>query len=181
MHRRDAGDQLGQDDRLAESGPAEQPDLAAADERRQQVDDLDARLELLGLGREGIEGRRVAMDGPVLFRVDRAAAIDRVAEQVEHAAECLLADRNAHGVPGIGHRHAADQPFGRAQGHAADPIAAEVLLDLAGQVDLHALDVAHDLQGIINVRQVSFPELGIEGRADHLGNSSGHRRGSHRS
>ena len=48
----DAGDQFGEDDRLAQPGPAEQAGLAAADERRQQVDDLDAGLEQLGLGRE---------------------------------------------------------------------------------------------------------------------------------
>ena len=43
----DAGDQFGEDDRLAEAGPAEQARLAAADQRRQQVDDLDAGLEQL--------------------------------------------------------------------------------------------------------------------------------------
>ena len=48
----DAGDQLGEDDRLAQTGTAEQAGLAAADERREQVDDLDAGLEHLGLGRE---------------------------------------------------------------------------------------------------------------------------------
>ena len=54
-----------------------------------------------------------------------------------------------------------------------------MLLDLAGQVDLDTLDVAHDLQGIVDVRQVTFLELGIERRAYHLGNSSGHCRGGH--
>ena len=48
----DAGDQLGENDRLAQAGPAEQAGLAAADERREQVDDLDAGLEQLGLGRK---------------------------------------------------------------------------------------------------------------------------------
>ena len=64
----DAGDQLGEDDRLAQPGAAEEADLAAADERRQQVDDLDAGLELLGLGREAVEGRGVAVDRPALAR-----------------------------------------------------------------------------------------------------------------
>ncbi len=41
----DARDQFGKDDRLAETGSAEQACLAAADERRQQVDDLDTGLE----------------------------------------------------------------------------------------------------------------------------------------
>ena len=49
--RGDAGDQLLDDDRLADAGPAEQTGLAAADERAQQVDDLDARLEHLALVR----------------------------------------------------------------------------------------------------------------------------------
>ena len=64
----DAGDQLREDDRLAEAGAAEQAGLAAADQRRQQVDDLDAGLEQLGLGRQLGERRRLAVDGPVLRR-----------------------------------------------------------------------------------------------------------------
>ena len=47
----DTGDQLGENDRFAQTGPAEQPGLAAADERREQVDDLDAGFEDFGLGR----------------------------------------------------------------------------------------------------------------------------------
>ena len=66
VHLGDAGDQLGQDDRLAQPGAAEEADLAAADERGEQVDDLDAGLELLGLGRELVERRRVAVDRPAL-------------------------------------------------------------------------------------------------------------------
>ena len=64
----DAGDQLGEDDRLAQAGAAEQAGLAAADQRRQQVDDLDAGLEQLGLGRQLGERRRLAVDRPVLRR-----------------------------------------------------------------------------------------------------------------
>ena len=92
----DAGDQLGEDDRLAQAGAAEQAGLAAADQRRQQVDDLDAGLEQLGLGRQLGERRRLAVDRPGLRGVDRAAAVDRLAEQVEDAAERLLADRHRH-------------------------------------------------------------------------------------
>ena len=68
VHRRDPRDQLGQDHRLAQPGAAEEADLAAADERGQQVDDLDAGLELLGLGREVVEAGRVAVDRPALRR-----------------------------------------------------------------------------------------------------------------
>ena len=58
----DAGDQLGEDHGLAQPGPAEQAGLAAADERRQQVDDLDAGLEQLGLGRQ-VGHRRAGRGG----------------------------------------------------------------------------------------------------------------------
>ena len=110
---------------------------------------------------------------------DRPAAVDRVAQQVEDPAQRLLADRHAHRAAGIDHRHAAHQAVGRAQGHAAHPVAAQVLLHLAGQVDLDALDLAVDPQGVVNVRQMPFVELGVEGRADHLGDSSVHGRGGH--
>jgi len=39
-------------------------------------------------------------------------------------------------VAGIDERHSPDQAVGRTQGHAANPVAAEVLLHLAGQVNL---------------------------------------------
>ena len=95
----DAGDQFREDDRLAQTGPAEQPGLAAAHQRSQQVDDLDARLEHLGLGRQIGELRRLRVNRAVLLGVDRAAAIDRIAEQVEHPAQRLLADRHLHRLP----------------------------------------------------------------------------------
>jgi hypothetical protein len=47
----DAGDELGEDDGFAETGPAEQTGLAAADEWREQVDDFDAGFEDFGFGR----------------------------------------------------------------------------------------------------------------------------------
>ena len=48
---RDSGDKLLYDDGLADARPAEQARLAAADKRAKQIDDLDTRLEHLGLGR----------------------------------------------------------------------------------------------------------------------------------
>jgi hypothetical protein len=44
----DAGDHLLDDDGLADAGTAEEADLAASDERAEQVDDLDAGGEDLG-------------------------------------------------------------------------------------------------------------------------------------
>ena len=49
----DAGDQFLEDDGLAQAGPAEQAGLAAADQRGEQVDDLDAGVEDFGLRATG--------------------------------------------------------------------------------------------------------------------------------
>ena len=88
------------------------------------------------LGDSSANGGGSRWIGRVLRGVDRAAAVDRLAEQVEDAAERLLADRHrAPGLPVSIDLHAADQAVGRAQRDAADAVAAEVLLHLAGQVD----------------------------------------------
>ena len=56
--------------------------------------------------------------------LNRAAAVDRVAQQVEDPAQRLLADRHAHRAAGVEHRHPAHQAVGRAQGDAAHAVAA---------------------------------------------------------
>ena len=58
----DPGDQFGQDHGLAKARTAEQASLPAADERRQQIDHLDAGLEELRLRGEFDHRRRIAMD-----------------------------------------------------------------------------------------------------------------------
>ena len=68
----DVVDQLLDDDGLADPGAAKQPDLAAAQIRLEQVDDLDAGLEHLQLGRLVLERRRRAMNRPALLRLESA-------------------------------------------------------------------------------------------------------------
>ena len=53
---------------------------------------------------------------------------------------------------------------------AADPDlpTAEVLLDLAHQLDRLIANFISDIQGVVDVREAVFGELGVEGRADHL-------------
>ena len=81
------------------------------------------------------------MDRPVSVGVDRAAAVDRLAQQVEHPAQRLLADGHRDRRAGIDALHAADQAVGGAEGDAAHAVAAQVLLHFAGQVELDALVV----------------------------------------
>ena len=153
---------------LPSPGPAEQARLAAAHERRQEVDHLDARLEDFRPGRQVGHRGRLAVDGPVVLGLDRPAAVDHVAGEIEHAAERTLADRHLDGRAGIEAFHAADHAVGVAQGHAADPAAAQVLLHLAGQIQRDALLLAGDLHGVVDRRQAVFGKLNVERRADDL-------------
>src|SRR5215211_1961380 len=80
-------DQLLDDDRLAHAGAAEETDLAAPAHGAQQVDDLDAGDELLGLGREVLELRGRTVYGPVVFGVLHGPLlVDGLPQYVEHAA-----------------------------------------------------------------------------------------------
>ena len=85
-------DQLLDEHRLADAGAAEQADLAALGVGREQVDDLDAGLEHLGGRGEVLDVGRVAVDRPALLDLDLGALVDRLAEQVEDAAQRDLAD-----------------------------------------------------------------------------------------
>src|SRR5205807_9006496 len=113
-------DELGEDDGLAEAGTAEQAGLAAADQRRQQIDNLDAGLERLGLRRQLRKRRRIPMDGAKLGDLDRPAAVDRLAQQVEDAAQRLLAARAFYGSASVGDLPAAPHAGGGAPGDATD-------------------------------------------------------------
>ena len=83
----DVADQLLDDDRLADAGPTEDPDLAALLERADEVDDLEPGLEHLDLGRllvdaagwSGSAGTPCAPTGPF--------SSIRMTEHVEDAAE----------------------------------------------------------------------------------------------
>ena len=75
----DPGDHLLDEHGLADTGTTEQTDLAALHVRGQQVDDLDPGDQLLGLALELVEGRRLAVDRPVLGVLGRAGRVQTLA------------------------------------------------------------------------------------------------------
>ena len=170
LHR-DVVDQLLDDDGLADAGAAEQPDLAAEQVRLEQVDDLDAGLEHLQLGRLLLQRRGAAMDRPSLFRVHRTVRIvDRLAEHVHHAAERGGPDRHRDWLAQVDRLHPALHAVGRLHRDRAHPRLAEVLLDLADDVDLRLARFSFglDLNGVIDVRQVAVGKLDVDDRTDDL-------------
>jgi hypothetical protein len=112
------------------------------------------------------------MDGPALFRHDRAIReIDRLAEHVENAAQRLWSDGHRDRPPGIDCLHASLHAVGRLHRDGAHAALAQVLLDLRDDVDGHAAvrrPLGHDAQRVVDFRQMTALELHVDHRADHL-------------
>jgi hypothetical protein len=108
------------------------------------------------------------VDAPVLVSLHRTTAINRLADQVEHAAQRGFADGHLHRIARIDALLAADHAVGAAQGDAADAAAAQVLLHLADQIELDALVFRRNLHGVENRRQAMRRKLDVERRADDL-------------
>ena len=101
--------------------------------------------------------------------VDRALAVDRLAEDVEDATEGRLADRHRDRRAGVAHVDAAGEPVGRGHRDRADPVVAEVLLDLA---DERLQPLALDLDGVVDARQPAGRELDVHDGAGDLDDSA---------
>jgi hypothetical protein len=142
-------DELLDDHRLADAGPAEEADLAALGVRREQVDDLDAGLEHLGRRGEVLDVGRVAVDRPALLDLDRLPLVDDLAEQVEDAPERDVADGHGDRAAGVDDLGAARQAVGGVHGHRAHTIIAEVLLHLAHE----HMAVVVDGYGVVDLGQ----------------------------
>ena len=158
-------DQLLDQDGLADAGAAEQADLAAFGVGLQQVDDLDAGLQDLNSRVLLLKGRGFAvnaLDGHIGGQL--LAAVDGLAQDVEHPAQDLFAHRHLDGVAGGGHFHAAGQAFAGCQHDAPDGVAAHVLGNFH-----HPLAAVHsDGQGLTDAGQGQFFKGNIHNRARDL-------------
>jgi hypothetical protein len=101
--------------------------------------------------------------GAVSVAADRAALVDRLADDVHDAAERLGADRHADLRAGGADRLAAGEAVGRVHGDGADRVLAEVLGDLEDQ----AVAVVVGLERRQDRRQLAF-ERDVDDGADHL-------------
>ena len=129
---RDALDHLLDEDGLADARTTEEADLSAQHVRGEEVDDLDAGLEQLGLRLELVEGRGLAVDRPALGDLDLLAGlgVEHLADDVEDLALGDVADGHRDGGAGVAHLLAADEAVGRLERDRADEVVAEVLGDL---------------------------------------------------
>ena len=125
-------DHFGEQHGLAHARPAEQARLAAALQRHQHIDDLDARLEDFGFGGTPCQRRRRPMHGAPLDIGRRRFAVDGVAEHVEHPRENSLADRRLQRPARVFHRHAAREALGGRQRDPAHAMRIELRQNLDG-------------------------------------------------
>jgi hypothetical protein len=92
----DTGDQLGENHRLAQPGTAEQPALPP------RTNGVSRSITLMPVSNSSVfvdrssSGGRIAVDRPIFLGIHRTAAVDRLAQQVEHAAQRRLADGHRH-------------------------------------------------------------------------------------
>ena len=108
----------------------------------------------------------------------RATIVDRIAKQVEHAAERFRPDWHAQGPAGVDDVFTTDHAVGAAQGHTPHLAAAQVLLHLADQVQRDALLLGVDADGVVDRRNAVLGELDVKRRADDLRDASDVRAGS---
>ncbi len=104
------------------------------------------------------------MNFPVFLCLDRLAVVDRLAEQIEHAAEGCVADRHADALAGVQRLLAANQTVSRAHSDAACGVVADVLRDLCDQFRAVVLD----FKGVEKIGKMSVRKFYIQYRADNL-------------
>ena len=102
-------DHFGQQHRLADARPAEKSRLAAALQRHEDIDDLDARLKDFRLGGTARQRRRSPMHRTPLDIGQCRFAVDGVAKHVEHPRENRFAHRRFQRSARVLHRHAASE------------------------------------------------------------------------
>jgi len=176
---RDAGDHLLDEDGLADARTTEEADLSTRDVGRQQVDDLDARLEHLGLRLELVEGRGLAVDPPALVDLEPLALleVEHVAGRVEDVAEGHVADGHADRGARVAHGRAADQAVGRLQRDGPDDAVADVLGDLEREHGGVLADGHLDLELVVDLGHGVDGELHVDDRADDTGDAARARSG----
>jgi hypothetical protein len=158
----DALDHLLDQHRLAHAGAAEQADLAADHVRGEQVEDLDAGLQHLGLALELVERRRLAVDAPQVAGDLQVGLVEAVAQRVEDVALDLVADRHGDRTAEVGDLLAADQAVGGLHRDGAHQVVAQVLGDLQGERLREVTERHLDGQGVVQLGNLVARELDVD-------------------
>src|SRR5207248_806938 len=125
--------------------------LAAAD-RDQSVDRLQSCRHRLVHRLARDDARRLDVDALAFGRLDRAFAVERVAERVDHAAEQTLADRHVHDCAGALDGLAFLDLTVIAEDHDADIVGFEI--------ERHAAHTVLELDHLAGLRVIEAVDAG---------------------
>ena len=167
-----SSDQLLQNNRLAQTCTAEQTGLTTSNERGEQVDNFDTGLENFRVGRQLGYLWSLAMDRPIIIRLNRTTLIDRLTQNVEDASQCSDANWDRHRLAQVDAIQATHESVRTTECNASNTTATEVLLHFGCQVDLNALLFAFNFDCVVNRGQIAFRKLCVKRRANNLTNSS---------
>ena len=85
-------DQLHDDNGFTDTGTPEESDFTPFGVRREEVNDFDPGLEDFGFGALLFEGRRIAVNRPVLFGLKLTGIINGFSDDIENPSEDFFAD-----------------------------------------------------------------------------------------
>jgi hypothetical protein len=152
---------------LAHAGTPEGADLAAFQERANQVDDLDPGRQDLWRSRLVFERWSRPVNRIEFICLYRSAFIHGVARHIEHAAHDPFAHRHGDGLARIRNLQAALQAFRARHGDRPYAVIPELLLHFERQLHLLFIDLKFNGQSIVDRRHF-LRELHVHDRADDL-------------
>ena len=169
----DTGNHLLNENGLTHTCAAEEANLAALNVRGQQVNDLNAGLQNLGLTLELVERWRLAVDAPLLTIAAETRLVEAVTEGVEDVALDDVADRHGNWLSGVDDLGTSDEAVGRCHGHGTDKVVTEVLSDLEGDGLCNSFELDVDVQCVVQGRQCLTWELHVHNRTDDAHDTTG--------
>ena len=105
---------------LTQPCTTEQTGFTTANERREQVDDFDARFKDFGVGRKFGNRWGFAVNRPLGVGLDVTALVDGFTKNVEDPTEGSFADRDRHGATGIDAVESTHQTVGATESNATN-------------------------------------------------------------
>ncbi len=159
----DIVDQFQDQNRFADPGAAEQPDLAAFRVRGQKINDLNAGHQDLRLRRLFGIGGRGLVDRAAGRGFDRTQFVHWLADDIDDAAKARRADRHRDWASGIPDRLAADKAFGNVHRDAAHRMFPKMLCDFKDQ----AVAAIVGFESVEDFRQIAV-EFHIDDGTDDL-------------
>ena len=161
----DISDQLRDNHSFTNTRTAVGSHLASTRERRNQIQDLDARLQNFG-GSGLLRKSRWLTVNRQSLGVGRnlLAAIDRVTEHIEDATQRMLTYRHRYWLTSVYGFDAPRQSIGSPERKTSRPVVANVLFDLEHQ----PLALVVDFQTAVDLGKIVRRECNVDDRADNL-------------